>query len=137
MTLLENLSRRFPIIFLPFGGKPNFYFTSSISLLKEIEFTLLSQRSGTIRTFHILPYSMERIVKSFHCDKRRLFILVPSLFSTLGILALGKLFQKSNLLDSLKSLMTEISLEELNGLESPKCDFSISPSLAEKLFIQT
>ena len=137
MTLLENLSQRFPVIFLPFMGKSNFYYTSSISLLKEIEFTLLSQRSGTIRTFHILPCSMERIIKSFHCDKRRLFILVPSLFSRLGILALGKLFPKSNLLDSLKSLFTEISFEELNGLESPKFDFSIPPSLTEKLFIQT
>ena len=137
ITLLENLSQRFPVIFLPFRGKSNFYFTSSISLLKEIEFTLLSQRSGRIRTFHILPFSMERIVKSFHCEKRRLFIRVPSLFSGLGILALGKLFPKSNLLDSLKSLVTEISLKELNGLESPKFDFSLSPSLTEKLFIKT
>ena len=137
MTLLENLSQRFPVIFLPFKGKSNFYFTSSFSLIKEIEFTLLSQRSGTIRTFHILPFSMERIVKSFHCDKRRIFIRVPSLFSAIGILILGKLFPKSNLVDSLKSLITEICLKELNELESPKFDFSQSPSLTEKLFIKT
>jgi len=137
MTLLENLSRRFPVIFLPFRGKSNFYFTSSISLLKEIEFTLLSGRSGTIRTFHVLPFSMERIVKSFHCDSRRLFIRVPSIFSAIVILTLGKLLPNSNLLDSLKSLVKEISLKELNELESPRFDFVHSPSLTEKLFIKT
>ena len=137
MTLLENLSGRFPVVFLPFRGKSNFYFTNSLSLVREIEFTLLSQRSGTIRTFHVLPFSMERIVKSFHCDRGRLFIRVPSLFSATGILALGKLLPNSNLLDSLRSLVKEISLRELNELESPKFDFSLSPTLTEKLFIKT
>jgi hypothetical protein len=37
----------------------------------------------------------------------------------------------------LKSLVTEICLKELNELESPKFDFSRSPSLMEKLFIKT
>lgn len=135
MTLLENLSQKFPVILLPFMGKSTFYFTSSNSLLKEIEFTLFSQRSGTIRTFCLHPCSMERIVKSFHYDKKRLFVGVPSFFSKHVILALGKLFPRSNLLDSLKSLVVEMSLTELNALESPKFDFSLSPSLTKKLFI--
>ncbi len=135
MTLLNNLSQRFPVVFLPFRGKSNFYFTSSNSLLREIEFTLVSRRSGAIRTFDILPYSMERIVKSFNCEKQKLFIPVPSLFSRIGILFLGKLFPKSNLFDSLKSLLIEISLEELIELRSPSTDFTVSSSLTEKLFI--
>lgn len=76
-------------------------------------------------------------MKSFHFGKRRLFIRVPSFFSAVGILTLGKLFPKSNLLDSLLSLITEISRKELYELESPKFDFFLSSSLAEKLFIKT
>ena len=137
MTLLEKLSLRFPVIFLPFSGKSNLYFTNSTSLLREIEFTLLSHRSGVIRTFDILPYSMERLVKSFVYDKQRLFIPMPSLISRIGILFLGKLFPKSNLLDSLKSLVTEISLRELIELGSPNTDFAVCSSLTKKLFIET
>jgi hypothetical protein len=127
MSLLEDLTQRFPIVFLPFAGKSNFYFTRSSALLEEIEFTLLNGESGRIRAFQLLPYSMERIVKSFNSTKRSVVLPVPSVITRVGILTLGKLSPKSNLLDSMKSLITEISLEELIELKPPKNDFSISP----------
>jgi len=132
-TLRKSISK-FPVLPLPFDGKPRFFFSHIDDLTSEILHFVQTKQRGLVFAANYWPHSLRDIVERLAQDLgRNCYLIGVNTATTRLLLKVTKLLGiKVALLDSLKSLEHEISNSELGALQIPNTRFR---SFNEELWI--
>jgi len=122
---LYQLISKFRIVPVPFAGTPRLFITQIDDLCQEVLAHLQRKTTGVILAAHPWPISLNSLIKSIVSvtDKKKLLLSIPIYLTNFG-LRLGVLMRINHpLVDSLRSLESEISLIELSALEPTITNF--------------
>jgi nucleoside-diphosphate-sugar epimerase len=118
-STLQRFVNRLKFVPVPFSGKPRLFTTHIDDLCQEILEILEKRPSGVRLAAHSWPNSLKGLIRHVaNVENRRIYSLpVPSFFikSGLRILEIAKV--NNPLVDSLRSLQSEVTLPELSELE--------------------
>ena len=123
---LVQVSKNFPLIPMPYLGKSKIFVTQLSSLIELIQNLTITPINGQIiRGFNPRPYELKAVLTELSVQNNlsRVFVPLPIWLSQACIYLISNLFPNSPTVDSLKSLINEITEEELNLLVQPSINF--------------
>lgn len=123
---LVTMLKKFPIIPMPYLGNSKIFVTQVSGLIELIQNLTVAPINGQIiRGFNPTPYKLKEVLKVLSVQNNLMRVLVPlPYWLSRGCISLiSNLFPQSPTVDSLKSLINEISEEDLNLLVSPSIKF--------------
>jgi nucleoside-diphosphate-sugar epimerase len=122
---LNTLVRKFPIIPIPYMGRPIFYETHIDDLINEIFLSVNENQSGVIFAANSLPIRFDQLLKNIASSNhvQRIFIRFPTAPLDKYIELLSKKFPNVSMIDSLLSLSVQTSQTEMSEMAQPKTIF--------------
>jgi len=118
-STLQKFINRLKFVPMPFSGKPRLFTTHIDDLCREILEILERQPSGVRLAAHPWPNSLKGLIQHVaNVENRKIYSLpVPAFLIRGGLRILEIAKVNSPLIDSLRSLQCEVTLQELSELE--------------------
>lgn len=118
--------RTYRCVILPYRGLSRFFISDADTLVSEIILIAQTKRFGKIRGFSLMPTSFRNLLIKTNHDLKFTILDIPSkLFSNFLIRTIHVLLPLNETVDSISSLVSEISLQEITSLQSPVNEFKM------------
>ena len=124
-ALLDTLVQKSLIIAVPYRGLPTLFTTHIDDLIAEIISMLFRTGSDTVFAAHPYPISLNELLKQISMNKRskQYFLYLPRQPLDVALRLLTRVYPNFPIVDSLLSLSSEVSYEELSRLQLSELQF--------------